>query len=101
MVVVVYVVCATIFLICMISVNGCPDPSIVPEDVCGCKIILKEQQFLIKSPGRYLKNMSILIFILTRTRNVAQALQYDYMISLGLLYLNFNDAVREGYGDKV
>ena len=33
MVVVGYIICATMFLLNMTSVNDCPDPSIVPEDV--------------------------------------------------------------------
>ena len=87
----------------MTSVNECPDPSIVPDDV-WMQDDFERAVSLNEVSRKVIKEYVTLDFHFYVDSKCGSSTAYDYtcqVISPGLLYLNFRDAVHEGDGDGV
>lgn len=99
-----YVISAVMSYLRMSSLDDIPDQGIVPEDTCLEDDSAREE--ILQKIAHYIvaEHVDLATTFATSVAKGGAATVHDYtceVLSLGLLFLNFKDAVREGDGDRV
>lgn len=98
-----YIIAAAMSHLKMQSQEGIPDSSIVPEDTWMQDDAVRAKILTDVSRALVDKFVNLDTVFAEQVKEAEDSTVFDYtcqVITLGLLYLNFKDAVREGDGDR-